>query len=149
MKLTTIAAALAVALPLAMAGAAQAAPDNTGTLELGYTRVDTSGTNPNYGFNSIEARGGLQFNKNLGVEMEGGVGVGNQTVHSGGVSVSVKEDWEVGIFGVGYLPVGHDIDLYGRLGYSRTQITASSGGFSIAGQGNGASWPEAATRVSK
>jgi hypothetical protein len=38
---------------------------------------------------------------------------------------------------VGYLPVGYDADLIARVGYSRTQVTASADGVSADGQDSG------------
>ena len=137
MKLNLIVAAMAVAAPLVVAGAAQAA-DSGATLEIGYTRADFSNINPNPDFNTLELRGGYQFNKNVGAEMEGGFGLGSDTLHSQGVSISVKQDWQVAFYGVGYLPVGHNFDLLARVGYGRTQATASGGGVSLDGQSSGA-----------
>ncbi len=138
MKLTIIAAALAVAAPLAVAGVAQAdAP--SGTLEVGYTRADFKVTGANdFGVNTVELRGGYQLNKNVGAEMEGGFGVGDTNITAGGNSGSVRQDWQVAIYGVGYLPVSKDVDLLARVGYGRTQLNISGPGGSGAGQGNGA-----------
>lgn len=138
MKLTIIAAALAVAAPLAVAGVAHAdAPG--GTLEIGYTRADFKVTGvQDFGVNTVELRGGLQANKNLGVEMEGGFGVGDTTIHAGGNTGTVRQDWQVAIYGVGYLPVSKDADIIGRIGYGRTQLNISGPGGSGAGQANGA-----------
>ena len=72
-----------------------------------------------------------------GVEMEGGFGLGQDRLTVSGTSVDVKQDWEVGIFADGYAPLSNNIDLIGRVGYARTQITASAGATSLAGQGNG------------
>ena len=138
MKLTIIAAALAVAAPLAVAGVAQAdAP--AGTLEVGYTRADFKVTGANdFGVNTVELRGGLQFNKNFGAEMEGGFGVGSTNITAYGNTGTVKQDWQVAFYGVGYVPVSKDVDLFARLGYGRTQLNISGPGGSGAGQANGA-----------
>lgn len=127
----------AAAIAASIATAAQAADTHT-TLEVGYTRSDFSNTSPNFGLNTVDVRGGYQMTKHWGAEMEGAFGVGSTDVSVGGVNVSVKQDWEVGLYGVGYLPLPHNFDLIGRVGYSRTQITASAGGFSDKGQDNGA-----------
>lgn len=138
MKTSTAAAGFAAALALITGSAAQAESTPSTTLELGYTRAQTTGTNPNYGFNTVEIRGGYQFNKNVGAEMEAGFGVAPDHVTVQGIGVDVKQDWEYGLFLDGFLPVGANADLIGRVGYSATQLTASAGGFSAAGQGHGA-----------
>jgi outer membrane immunogenic protein len=139
LKLKIIVAALAVAAPLFAANASQAATPGA-TLEIGYTRADFASADsvPSFGFNTVELRGGVQFHKNFGAELEGGFGLGSDTVHVDGVGVSVKQDWQVAVYGVGYLPVGHNADLFARVGYGRTQVTASADGYSLAGQSNGA-----------
>jgi opacity protein-like surface antigen len=149
LNLKAFATAIAVAAPLVVAGAAQAA-DNTAsantapaftpqvTLEIGYTRAQFSNTHPDFGLNTVELRGGYQPAKYWGAEMEGGFGLGSTSVSSEGYSVSVKQDWQVAFYGVGYLPVGHDVDLLARVGYGRTQATASLDDSSVAGQSSGA-----------
>lgn len=143
-------AAIAVATPFVMAGAAQADSNtNSGnppppaaaftpqaTLELGYTRAQFTDIHPNFGLNTIELRGGFQPAKYWGAEMEGGFGLGSTNLGDG---VTVKQDWQVAVYGVGYLPVGHNVDLLARVGYGRTQATASNSyGYSADGQSNGA-----------
>ena len=139
MKLTIIAAALAVAAPLAVASAAHADGEPTTTLEIGYTRADFRVTGASdFGVNTVEVRGGIQANKHWGVEMEAGFGAGDTTIHAGGGTGTVRQDWQVAIYGVGYLPVNKDADIIGRIGYGRTQLNISGPGGSGAGQANGA-----------
>ena len=130
MKLTIIAAALAVAAPLAVASAAYADGPSS-TLEIGYAREAYSPSGlPSLGFNTIVVRGGAQFSQHWGVEMDGGFGLGSDTIHPSGVAVTIKEDYQLHIYGVGYLPVSKDADIIGRVGYGRTHTTISGGGFS-------------------
>lgn len=148
MNLKAIVAAIAVAAPFVVASAAHA--DNTTgantaatftpqvTVELGYTRAQFSDTHPNFGVNTVELRGGFQPSRYWGGEIEGGFGLGSTSVNSEGFNVSVKQDWQVAVYGVGYMPVGHNIDLLARVGYGRTQATAAVDGYSQAGQSNGA-----------
>lgn len=153
MNLKAFVAAVAVAAPFVVAGAARADSNTNSanppppaaaaftpqaTVELGYARSQFTGTNPNFGVNDIELRGGFQPAKYWGAELEGGFGLGSTNVNYGGYGVSVKQDWQVAVYGVGYLPVGHNVDLLARVGYGRTQITANAGGPSVSGQGNGA-----------
>ena len=130
MKLSNIVAALAVAAPLGMASVAHAdAP--AGTVEIGYARETYSPTGfQSLGFNAIVVRGGAQFNQNWGVEMEGGFGLGTDTIHPGGVAVTTKLNYQLDIYGVGYLPVAKNVDLVARVGYGRTDTNVSGGGVS-------------------
>lgn len=128
-------ALLATALSFCAAGAAMA--DDThpvGTLELGYTRADwDAGSGIDFGFNTIHARGALQFNKNWGGELELGFGVGSDTV----LGVDVKQETEAGIYLDGYLPMGDHGDLIARAGWSRTVAKVSGGGGSVDGENKG------------
>jgi hypothetical protein len=125
------------ALAVTMAGAAHAA-DTHSTVEIGVTGAQLNSDGLNFDVTAIDIRGGFQLNKNWGAEMEGAFGVSGSSTSVPGGSISLKEDWEIGLFGVGYLPVGHNIDLFGRLGFARTQAAVSGGSLSLAGQDYGA-----------
>ena len=137
MKLSTAAGAvLALALPLCAAGAAHAEDAATqGTLEVGYTRANFQADGlPDFGFNTIHVRGAMQFNKNWGGELELGFGVGSDTIAPG---VDLKQQTEAGIYIDGYVPMGANGELIGRVGWSRSVIKVSALGTSTDGESKG------------
>jgi hypothetical protein len=107
-------AALAAALPLVCAAAAQAQITWTG--ELGYTRSEVDSGDVKVGLNTINLRGGAQFAKHWGAEMEVGTGLGSSDSTFQGVPYSLKMNYQVGIYAVGYLPIAKGMDLFGRVG---------------------------------
>lgn len=134
-------AAMAAVLPFCVATAANAADDNsnTGTLEVGYTYAgyDVDGIGK-VNANTLHARGGLQFNKTFGAEMEVAWGLGSDSVNVLGTSEDFKQKWQIGMYVDAYLPVGAHSDLIGRVGYSRTRMTISGPGGSRDGDQKGA-----------
>jgi hypothetical protein len=125
-------AALAAALPFVVAGAAQAdgspAPaPGPWYAEIGYTRTELTskdsdvGASLTAGLNTVDARVGAQFAKHWGAEMEFGTGLGSTNTNinfSGGGSeaVSVKMNWQVGVYVLGYWPIAKGLDVFGRAG---------------------------------
>ena len=92
---------------------------------------------------------------NLAVERRLGVSISNDSIYSTDnssvESVTSKIDALIGIYGVGYLPIGDAIDIYGLAGvsmvdasletrstnqYSTNDISESSGSFGLGAQGN-------------
>jgi hypothetical protein len=137
MKLTALATAVAVALPLAAASAARADAISA-TLEAGYTRTQFEDIHPDYAFNTVQIRGGVQLNTYWGAEMEANFGTGSDRVNQSGFTFRFKQNWAVGTFLVGYAQLGHHIDLIGRIGYTRTQLAAYGAGHSLSTQLNAA-----------
>jgi hypothetical protein len=117
-------AALALALPFAMAGAAHAAGPWYG--EIGYTRTDID-SDVKADFNDIDLRGGVQFG-HWGGEMEVGAGLGNASTTILGSSVDVKMNYEVGVYAVGHLPLARGLDLFARVGAVGAEFHESVGG---------------------
>ncbi len=87
---------------------------------------------------AIQGRLGVQFGKYLGVEGEVAAGVKNADVSVGGGTATVKLSSEYAIYGVGLLPITPKFDAFTRVGYGRTNISASSGVGSASGSDN--SW---------
>lgn len=124
MKLSTLASAAGVlALATAFAASAHAA-ENTVSVEVGGAHAMFEDSGEDIGTNVLQARANLQFHPNFGAELEAGAGIGSDNVN--GVHVSQK--WEVGAFGVGYLPINDSFDLLGRVGYVNTKIQVKVAG---------------------
>ena len=118
MKLALIAAAsvatLAVAGFAAPALAQDAAANAPGTVtwygNLGYTGVDSDHTD----LSAVDARIGARFGRYFGAEGEAAFGVNSSDIGGG---ANVKLNNEEAIYGVGYLPVSPNADLFARVGY--------------------------------
>lgn len=113
LKLALAASAAMLVAPALMSASAQQA---NVYVSGGYTVFDgrDGGANPG----ALTGRVGVGFGEHFAVEGEGSVGV---TKDNG-----VKLDSELGVFGVGKLPVSQNINLFARAGYSR--IETSPGG---------------------
>jgi opacity protein-like surface antigen len=150
MKLLFGAAAAAALLAGAGAASAQMVGGSTqiyGT--LGYTQMnselddDVFTDKPEVNIGAITGRVGARFTPYLGAEGELSFGVNESedrfTARELGVTVTgdlnVKLSNEVAVFGVGFLPVAPNTDLFARVGVGRLQTEVetrvTSGGFSI------------------
>jgi hypothetical protein len=115
MKAFLIAASTAAAVLVAAPAFAQTAPLGNVSyyVNLGYTNLDAdnAGT-PD--LSAITGRVGARFGKYLGIEGEASGGLGNDR----GVHLN---DQYAG-YGVGYLPVLPNADLFARIGYGATDF---------------------------
>ena len=135
MKILFAAAAAVAFLPAAAlaqsSSASTAAPATNATGAygtLGYLGTSTQGVD----LGAIQGRLGYRFLPWLGIEGEGAFGIkddkSSQTV--GGVTVDTKvklRDQEA-IYGVGFLPLSDQFELFGRVGYGHegAKVSASS-----------------------
>jgi opacity protein-like surface antigen len=144
MKLIVIAAASA----MLMAGAAQAQtrPATTGTLygELGYSALKITDSGVSFKPGMLRGIVGYNFHENFAVEGMAGFGVrkDSTTVTVSGVPVDVSEKIS-SIAGIYLKPkaVIGDLEVFGRLGWAHTRVSASasSGGFTASGSGSDSS----------
>jgi hypothetical protein len=77
---------------------------------LGYTGIDADHTD----LSAIDARVGARFGRYWGVEGEGVFGVDSANI-GGGANVRLNN--VEAIYGVGYLPIRPNLDLFARVGY--------------------------------
>jgi outer membrane immunogenic protein len=126
MKALMAAASAAVLVCAVPAIAAAQATPNTGAYgTLGYDNTHDSGTN----LGAIQGRLGYRFNDWLGVEGElaGGVKGDNvsATIGTSTATGKAKLSNEEAIYGVGFLPLGTQWDLIGRIGYGHSKVKVS------------------------
>jgi outer membrane immunogenic protein len=107
LKIALAAATVLVAPALMPAHAQQA----NVYLNGGYTHLD--GDSPEVG--GITGRVGVGFGSHFAVEGEGTIGVNDD----GGAEL----DNQIGLFGVGKLPITERFDIFGRVGVSRTEFS--------------------------
>jgi|TARA_R110002020_G_scaffold83397_2_gene207525 outer membrane immunogenic protein len=79
---------------------------------------------------AIQLRGGYNFNEFLGAEIEGAIGVADESTTIAGVDVNVELENSYGAYAVGRIPFSEKADVFGRIGYVSTEIKASAAGFS-------------------
>jgi outer membrane immunogenic protein len=131
MKLALLAAAAvgaligapAIAQPLSMPG--DVSPyGSIGYSQGGYDDVDLG---------AVTGRLGLRFGRFFGVEGEASFGVAGDDVTVAATNVDVDLNHDLGIYAVGFAPLSPSLDVFGRIGYGTTDVSASAGGFTAAG----------------
>jgi len=136
----------AVALTMIAAPAFAQSQPSTGIQtrgSIGYTHID--GADASLG--AVTSRLGVDFNRYLGAEGEFSVGVVDDTFDIAGVEAKTKLEYDAAAYAVGKLPIGQNLELFGRVGYGTTQIetripgvvSASADGESL-NYGAGANW---------
>lgn len=125
MKTIIIAAASALALAsVATVATAQDVGHAYGS--IGVTGQDNKKTDSNLG--SVNVRLGTKLTPHFGVEGELATGTNHDTT-TGATAGEYKLSSKAAAYGVGYLPVGSNFDLIGRVGLSDTDLkTPASAG---------------------
>ena len=133
-SLIALAATTALTLAVPAIASAQSLSPTTVYGSLGYANANIDDVN----LGAIQGRVGARFGQYLGVEGELAAGVKEDSVSVAGTSVDVKLQHQAAIYGVGYLPVSPQADLFARVGYGTSKIKASAAGTSAADDGE--SW---------
>ncbi len=134
--------AISVAAILAGAFAAPLAANAEPYVGLGYTQFSTDDVD----VGGVTGRLGYKFNPNFGVEGEATFGVDEDTADFLGTPIDVELNHQYGIYGVGFLPVGESVELFGRVGYVAIDAEGSVGPFTAGvdedgiGFGGGVQW---------
>lgn len=110
---------------------------------IGYTQLDHADGS----LGAVTSRLGVDFNRYLGAEGEFSVGVLDDDFTVAGVEGKTKLEYDAAAYAVGKLPLGENLELFGRVGYGTTQIetrvpgivSASADGESL-NYGAGANW---------
>ena len=110
------------------------APEYYGS--LGYSQMEADGTDAELG--AVTGRFGAKLTPYFGVEGEGSFGVRDDEVTIGAVTADVEHKYDLAAYGVAFLPVSPNFELFGRLGYGTTEVEASAGGISVTEDGE--SW---------
>jgi len=122
-----IAAISAVALVAAFAGAAQAQDSGKYYVEGGYANVQFQDEN----FGAANFGAGIKFNKYFGAEANVAFGISEQTLTDGTSSVDAKVDNIVAAYLVGSYPVSANVELLGRIGFLRGEMSGKAGGIKV------------------
>jgi outer membrane immunogenic protein len=116
---------------IALSSMAQA-EDKSVSLGAGYERASVGDID----FDTVVFRAGYDFNQYFGVEGQANFGVGDQSVTALGVTADVSLDYSVGLFGVLRVVSNEHGSIYGRVGYTNSQIGASVSGFTVSADDN-------------
>ena len=103
---------------------------------VSYEEAGVEEANPDV----LGARFGVYFTDNLALETRVAIGTTADTVYAGGVPVDVEIDSLAGVYGVGHLPLSRYSSIYGLVGYSHGQVTASVPGYSVTDSESGLSF---------
>lgn len=128
MKKLALAAACAAAAFIAAPSAMAQGTGSTGWhAGAGYTHYDLDSVE----LGGVTGRLGYRFHPNFALEGEATIGVVEDDI----AGVDVELDHAYGVYGVGYLPVSDNVELFGRVGYA--EVEASAGPFDASEDGIG------------
>jgi outer membrane immunogenic protein len=143
MKLVAISiAALATAMMAATPAAARVIGDTGAYVGAGYTQYDAEDVDVGGG----TLRAGYRFHPNFGVEGEASFGIEGDTADNLGTPVDVDLNQQYGVYGIGFLPISENFELFARAGYATIDAQSSVGGFTAGteddgvGLGAGVNW---------
>lgn len=122
---------------VALSANAMAARDNAGKayVGVGYTALTISpeGDAPDWDLGVLGVRGGYYFNNYFSVEGRLGFGVADDTQSVDlppVVDLKVEQDYNIGVYAVGHLPLSDRFKLYGLVGFTKAEVTLSIPGAS-------------------
>ena len=108
-----------------------AAEDKTGRgyVGVGYSPLTFSVEDaPDWDLAALAVRGGYYFNKYFSVEGRLGFGVGDDTKTVSTApqeDIKIEIDYMLGVYAVGHLPLSDRFQLYGLVGYTKGELTAT------------------------
>jgi len=128
MKKNALAAACAAAALMAAPSALAQGSGSTGWYAgAGYTHYDLDAVE----LGGVTGRLGYRFHPNFAVEGEATLGVVEDDI----AGIDVELDHAYGVYGIGYLPVSPNVELFGRVGYA--EVEAEAGPFNASADGVG------------
>jgi opacity protein-like surface antigen len=123
---------------VALSANAMAARDNAGKayVGVGYTALTISpeGDAPDFDLGVLGVRGGYYFHNYFSVEGRLGFGVADDTKTIDDIppfDLTVDQDYNIGVYAVGHLPLSDRFKLYGLVGFTKAEVTLSVPGESI------------------
>lgn len=131
MKFLLLTASILAAAALPVAAQAQDAP--RGYVSLGYNQLETDQAT----LGAVTGRAGWKVRPWIGLEAEASVGVEDQTFDAsiGGAGGAIELKHDIAAYGVAFLPLGQNFELFARVGYGSTRIRSTAAGVSVQGDG--------------
>lgn len=120
---------MGTALAAAAAALAPAMASADTYVGASYTQVDGDGVS----VGGITGRIGVRGEGNMGIEGE--FTFGTKDYESSGVTLELDQGF--GVYGIFFLPLGENTDLFGRIGYASHEVSGSAGFFSTSVDVNG------------
>lgn len=124
---TLLSAAVAAAAMFAAAPAMAAA----GYGSLGYSVLSVDAEELDADIGMVTARIGAKFTDNFGLEGEANIGAAKDTVEVLGVPVDVEVKSLMAAYVVGFVPLGDQFEVLGRVGLGTMKVEAEAEGFSV------------------
>lgn len=103
---------------------------------VGYQRMEFDST-PVVNFNAIDLKAGVQINQYFGAEVQGDIGLGDQSVSSGGFTIKTKLNHFIGGFATASYPVAKQAGVFARVGYASVNVSANAGFGAVSGSDDG------------
>ena len=124
------------AAALALMASPALAQDPTSNIygTIGYSQLDADGVE----LGAVTARIGTRFTPNFGAEGEVSLGVKDEDFRVGTTTVTADLQYDAAVYGVGYVPLGQNFELFGRVGYGTSEIKVSGPG--VTATADGESW---------
>lgn len=142
MNKTTVSTLVSIAAVFAFASAHAQEVTPKLYAEIGYTQLNAkdadAGSSTKFSPKAVTGVFGYQFTPNMAVEGLLGFGAGKGKVKFNGMDTGVdgKVKTAVGVFFKPSVAVSDSIDLFGRVGWVRTELELSAAGVSASDSGN-------------
>lgn len=127
--------ALVAAAALATLGAQAQSESSPIYGEIGWTNVTYKDSGYKFNPSMVRAIVGADVHPNLAVEGMLGFGISDDTVNIRGIDVKGEIDNAWGVFLKPKATVAPNFEVFGRIGYVKTRISASVPGYSISDSG--------------
>ena len=85
-------------------------------------------------------RYGTYLLDNFAIEGRVGIGIANDTLVFSGLEVDVDVDYIVGVYALGHMNIAKGSSVYGLIGFTQAEITASTFGVSVTDDDSGVSF---------
>ncbi len=88
----------------------------------------------------LVGRYGTYLQNNFSIEGRLGIGIAGDTLVFSGIEVDVEVDYMVGIYALGHMNIAKGSSVYGLIGFTQAELTASAFGLSATNDDSGVSF---------
>ena len=89
---------------------------------------------------ALVGRFGKYINNNFAIEGRLGFGLQDDSINFLGIDVTLDIDTLIGVYGLGYVNINDSSSVYGLIGFTRAEATASALGISVSSDESGLSF---------
>ena|SRR5690554_843016 len=90
--------------------------------------------------NALVGRYGKFVNDNFAIEGRIGFGIGDDSISTTFGDISIEADTLIGVYGLGHVEINDSSSVYGLLGFTRGELTASASGITFSDDDSGLSY---------